>query len=128
MSLRMAASGASTFPRRRRRQVMISEYGEWLRTQTNRHGRPFQAGDDLGLPGRGGRAELVDDVSPGLEADFTGCDTAALNRFFRAYLGVAQPGRGRTPSSGIFGTCSAGWRSSTGIRTRTPMARCGTRR
>jgi hypothetical protein len=25
------------------RQVMISEYGEWLRTQTNRHGRPFQA-------------------------------------------------------------------------------------
>jgi hypothetical protein len=25
-----------------RRQVMISEYGEWLRTQTNRHGRPFQ--------------------------------------------------------------------------------------
>ena len=25
-----------------RRQVMISEYGEWLRSQTNRHGRPFQ--------------------------------------------------------------------------------------
>jgi hypothetical protein len=21
---------------------MISEYGEWLRSQTNRHGRPFQ--------------------------------------------------------------------------------------
>src|ERR1700722_4044877 len=25
-----------------RRQAMISEFGEWLRTQTNRHGRPFQ--------------------------------------------------------------------------------------
>ncbi len=25
------------------RQVMISEYGEWLRSQTNRHGRPVQA-------------------------------------------------------------------------------------
>jgi hypothetical protein len=40
------------------RQVMISEYGEWLRSQTNRHGRPFQQETISAYR----RAELVDDV------------------------------------------------------------------
>jgi hypothetical protein len=43
MFLRAAGSGALTSPPRKRRRVMISEYGEWLRSRTNRHGRPFQA-------------------------------------------------------------------------------------
>jgi hypothetical protein len=66
------------------RQVMISEFVEWLRTRTNRHGRPFQletisAYQDAAVALSGWM------TSAGLEADFTGCDTAVLNRFFRWY-------------------------------------------
>jgi hypothetical protein len=69
-----------------RRQVMISEYGEWLRTQTNRHGRPFQQ-ETISACRDAAVALSSWMTSTGLEADFTGCDTAALNRFFRAHLG-----------------------------------------
>jgi hypothetical protein len=63
------------------RQVMISEYGEWLRSQTNRHGRPFQA-ETISAYRDAAVALSAWMTSAGLEADFTGCDTAVLNRFF----------------------------------------------
>lgn len=70
---------------------MISEYGEWLRTQTNRHGRPFQA-ETISAYRDAAVALSAWMTSAGLEADFTGCDTAALNRFFRAYLAAHSQG------------------------------------
>jgi integrase/recombinase XerD len=74
-----------------RRQMMISEYGEWLRTQTNRHGRPFQA-ESISAYRDAAVALSSWMTSVGLEADFTRCDTAALNRFFRAYLAAHSQG------------------------------------
>ncbi len=73
------------------RQVMISEYGEWLGTQTNRHGRPFQA-ETISAYRDAAVALSAWMTSSGLEADFTGCDTGALNRFFRAYLASHSQG------------------------------------
>jgi site-specific recombinase XerD len=73
------------------RQVMISEYGEWLRTQANRHGRPFQA-ETISAYRDAAVALSAWMTSSGLEADFIGCDTAALNRFFRAYLASHSQG------------------------------------
>jgi integrase/recombinase XerD len=73
------------------REVMISEYGEWLRTRTNRHGRPFQA-ESISAYRDAAVALSAWMTSAGLEADFTGCDTAALNRFFRAYLASHSQG------------------------------------
>ena len=73
------------------REVMISEYGEWLRTLTNRHGRPFQA-ETISAYRDAAVALSAWMTSSGLEADFTGCDTGALNRFFRAYLATHSQG------------------------------------
>jgi site-specific recombinase XerD len=78
-----------------RRQVMISEYGEWLRSQTNRHGRPFQP-ETISAYRDAAVALSSWMTSAGLEADFTGCDTAALNRFSRAYLAAHSQGRTNT--------------------------------
>jgi integrase/recombinase XerD len=74
-----------------RRQVMISEYGEWLRSRTNRHGRPFQA-ESISAYRDAAVALSAWMTSSGLEADFIGCDTAALNRFFRSYLASHSQG------------------------------------
>jgi integrase/recombinase XerD len=66
------------------RKMMISEFCEWLRTRTNKHNRPFQEGTNaaysdaaIALSGWMGKQKI--------EKDFTGCDTAVLNRFFRWY-------------------------------------------
>jgi hypothetical protein len=69
---------------REMRQMVISEFGDWLRTQTNKQHRPFQeetilAYTNAALALSGWMAEV------GLEADFTGCNTEVLNKFFRAY-------------------------------------------
>ena len=67
------------------RRVMISEYCQSLRARTNRKGRPFQDGTVSAYRD----AVIALDAwmtSTGLEADFTGCDTAVLNRFFADYL------------------------------------------
>jgi integrase/recombinase XerD len=74
-----------------RRQVMISEYGEWMRSQTNRHGRPFQQ-ETISAYRDAAVALSSWMTSAGLEADFTGCDTAVLNRFFRGYLASHSQG------------------------------------
>ena len=70
---------------------MISEYGEWLRSQTNRHRRPFQQ-ETISAYRDAAVALSSWMTSAGLEADFTGCDTAALNRFFRGYLASHSQG------------------------------------
>jgi hypothetical protein len=66
------------------RQMMISEFGDWLGTQTNKHGRPFQEDTILAYCNAAlALSTWLEEV--GLEVDFTGCDTAVLNRFFRSY-------------------------------------------
>ena len=67
------------------RQMMISEFCESLRGRTNRKGRPFQDGT---VSAYRDAAIALDAwmARTGLEADFTGCDTAVLNRFFADYL------------------------------------------
>ena len=69
---------------REMRQMMISEFGEWLRTRTNRHGRPFQP-ETISAYQDAAAALSAWMASVRLEAGFTGCDTAAPNRFFRWY-------------------------------------------
>jgi site-specific recombinase XerD len=65
--------------------MMISEFCESLRSRTNRHGRPFQ--DDT-ISAYCDAAVALDAwmTRTGLQTDFTGCDTAVLNQFFRDYL------------------------------------------
>jgi len=71
--------------------MMISEFGEWLRTQTNKQHRPFQEETIISYCSAA-LALSTWMAEAGLEADFTGCDTAVLNRFFRAYLSSHSQG------------------------------------
>lgn len=75
------------------RQLMISEFGEWLRSRTNKHKRPFQE-DTISAYRDAAVALSAWMTREGLDTDFTGCDTAALNRFFRWYYG--EYGQGGT--------------------------------
>ena len=69
---------------REMRQMMISEFGDWLRTQTNKQHRPFQEETILAYSNAALALSMwMEEV--GLEVDFTACDTAVLNRFFRAF-------------------------------------------
>jgi site-specific recombinase XerD len=75
-----SSSDGRPYTPREMRQMMISEFGDWLRTQTNKQHRPFQEETILAYS----NAALA--LSTWLdEVDFTGCDTAVLNRFFRAF-------------------------------------------
>lgn len=66
------------------RKMQISEFTAWLRTQTNRHKRPFQEDTIIGYAEAG---RVLDRwmASAEVEEDFTGCDVDVLNRFFASY-------------------------------------------
>lgn len=66
------------------RKMTISEFCEWLRTQTNRHKRPFQE-ETINAYSTAAIALSSWMAEEGIHKDFTGCDTATLNKFFRAY-------------------------------------------
>lgn len=63
------------------RQMMVSEFAEWLRTQTNKHKLPFQ---EQTITDYAETARVLDRwmTDQKVEGDFTACDTAMLNRFF----------------------------------------------
>jgi site-specific recombinase XerD len=67
------------------RKMAISDFTAWLRTQLNKHHRPYQEQtiiayrDAAQALDRWMTAEKVND-------DFTACDTAMLNRFFADYF------------------------------------------
>jgi site-specific recombinase XerD len=63
---------------------MISEYCQWLRSRTSKHNRPFQE-ETITAYKVAARALDAWMTSEDIEEDFTGCDTAILNRFFRDY-------------------------------------------
>lgn len=75
--------------------MMISEFGEWLRTRTNSHRRPFQE-ETISAYRDAAVALSAWMAQAGLEADFTGCDTAVLNRFFRWYRDSHSQGGANT--------------------------------
>jgi hypothetical protein len=52
--------------------VLCRAWFRWLRTQTNKHKRPFQE-------------ETIIGYAREIDGDFTACDTAVLNEFFAAY-------------------------------------------
>jgi site-specific recombinase XerD len=66
------------------RQMQISEFTGWLRTQTNKHKRPFQEETIIGYAET---ARALDRwmTERDIDGDFTACDTAVLNEFFAAY-------------------------------------------
>jgi site-specific recombinase XerD len=75
------------------RRLMISEYRDRLRSRTNRHGRPFQD-DTVSAYADAAIAQDVWMTREKIDADFTACGTAMLNRFFAAYF--AGHGQGGT--------------------------------
>jgi integrase/recombinase XerD len=66
------------------RRLMISEFRDWLRSRTNRNGRPFQA-DTVSAYADAAIALDTWMTAEDVDGDFTVCDTKMLNRFFAAY-------------------------------------------
>ena len=66
------------------RQMQISEFTAWLRTQTNKHKRPFQEQTILDYAET---ARALDRwmTAESIDGDFTACDVVMLNRFFSQY-------------------------------------------
>jgi len=69
----------------RLRQMAISEFSAWLRTQTNKHKRKFQ---EQTISDYAEAARVLDRwmTQEDIDGDFTACDTAMLNLFFAAYI------------------------------------------
>jgi hypothetical protein len=63
------------------RQMMISEFGDWLRTQTNRQRRPFQE-ETIQTYTAAALTLSAWMEAEAISGDFTACDTGMLNRFF----------------------------------------------
>jgi hypothetical protein len=66
------------------RKMQISEFCAWLRTQTNKHKRPFQEQriTDYAEPARALDRWMTEQE---IDGDFTACDVAVLNTFFSQY-------------------------------------------
>jgi site-specific recombinase XerD len=75
------------------RQMQISEFCAWLRTQTNKHKRPFQ---EQTIIGYAETARALDRwmTDQEIDGDFTACDVTVLNEFFSQYR--AEHGQGGT--------------------------------
>ena len=73
------------------RRMEISQFIQWLRTQTNKHKRPFS---EHAIEGYAETARVLDRwmTEQDIGADFTTCDTALLNRFFADYLATHSQG------------------------------------
>ena len=90
--LRLAAGGEASFPPRQSgllspgqlRTMMISEFEKWLRSRTNQEKRPFQE-ETVVAYAKAARALDAWMTQKKIDGDFTACDTALLNRFFRDY-------------------------------------------
>jgi integrase/recombinase XerD len=73
------------------RRLQTGQYAAWLRTQTNKHKRPFQ---EQTLVAYEETARALDRwmAEENIDGDFTACDTAMLNRFFSAYRSGHEQG------------------------------------
>jgi hypothetical protein len=85
-----AVTGGLDVPDRRRldtvsdRATTIEEFDEYLRTTTNREGRPYE---EASISAYVCPAKRLDKwmADQGIDGDFTAADTRVLNRFFREY-------------------------------------------
>jgi site-specific recombinase XerC len=75
------------------RAMMISEFEQWLRSRTNQEKRPFQE-DTILAYAKAARALDAWMTRKKIDGDFTACDAATLNRFFREYY--LERGQGGT--------------------------------
>jgi len=73
------------------RQMQISEFCAWLRTQTNTHKRPFQEETIRGYA-ETARALGLWMAADDIDGDFTACSVEVLNRFFVAYRNAHSQG------------------------------------
>ena len=71
--------------------MQISEFSAWLRTQTNKHKRPFQEETFRGYA-ETARALDLWMAAHDIDADFTACSVDVLNRFFAAYRNAHSQG------------------------------------
>jgi hypothetical protein len=62
--------------------MMISEFEQWLRSRTNQEKRPFHE-ETIVAYAKAARALAAWMTAKKIDGDFTACDTAVLNRFFR---------------------------------------------
>ena len=78
------ARPSSELTPRQRRKLQIGQYAAWLRTQTNKHKRPFQ---EQTLVAYAETARALDRwmAEEHVDGDVTACSTAVLNRFFADY-------------------------------------------
>jgi hypothetical protein len=91
-----AAAPALEVTAQQLRRMQISEFSAWLRTQTNKHKRPFQ---EETIRSYAETARALDLAEEGIDDDFTACSVDVLNGFFGAYRKLAQPGRHQYPAA-----------------------------
>jgi len=90
--LRLASGGEPSFPPRQGgrlspsqlRTMMIGEFEQWLRSRTNQEKRPFQE-ETVVAYAKAARALDAWMTEKKIDGDFTACDSALLNSFFRDY-------------------------------------------
>jgi hypothetical protein len=66
------------------RAMMISKFEQWLRSRTNQEKRPFHE-ETIVAYAKAARARDAWMTKQNVGGDFTACDTAMLNLFFRDY-------------------------------------------
>jgi hypothetical protein len=79
-----AAAPALEVTAQQLRRMQISEFSAWLRTQTNKHKRPFQE-ETIRSYAETARALDLWMAEEDIDGDFTACSVDVLNRFFSAY-------------------------------------------
>jgi hypothetical protein len=73
------------------RAMMITEFEQWLRSRTNQEKRPFNE-ETVVAYAKAARALDAWMTKQKVDGDFTACDTATLNSFFRDYNGTHSRG------------------------------------
>jgi hypothetical protein len=88
---RSVALTAPEVAARQLRRMQISEFCAWLRTQTNKHQRPFQ---EETIRGYAENARALDlwMAEEDIDGDFTACSADVLNTFFAAYRNAHSQG------------------------------------
>ena len=88
---RAAAGPALEVTPQQLRRMQISEFSAWLRTQTNKHKRPFQE-ETIRSYAETARALDLWMAKEDIDGDFTACSVDVLNLFFAAYRNAHSQG------------------------------------
>ena len=80
------------------RRMQISEFSAWLRTQTNKHKRPFQ---EETISGYAETARALDlwMAEEDIDGDFTACSVGGTEQVLLGLPELAQPGRHQYPAA-----------------------------